>query len=403
MTGNPFEIYNPFMDDERRGTILCTRCRRKAESLTCACGCKTVYIRFYWAERKGEGKRYNRRRDDDGKMLTLVTAFQVLTKINEAMDAPGFNPVFWLDGAVAERRFENVIEKYYDEKEQIVSGTDGISLSKDHLRIIRGYNRTHFTFFHGKDVQDIVDDPDEIHNFIFNHMTGKLKSRRNIVSALHDFFAWLVRKRYIKTMPFFPEIKGNDSAHRIALTREQQNEILEKFPPEYRSPIEFMFHTGLRASELCALQCSAVDLANRVVWIERGRKGDTTKTDEKLPIPLNDTCFEIAQKAKGNRFGKEPLFINPLTGQAYKYKALRNKWLKYSGMDVGTVGMHSAGRHSFCTQIVPLTDPMTAQRLMRHADIRSTNTYYHAETSRLLEIVQRNDNVVPLKKIEDQE
>lgn len=389
------------MDDERRGTILCTRCRKKVESLTCPCGCNTVYIRFYWAERKGQGQRYNRRRDQDGKPLTLVTAFNLLTKLNEAMESKSFNPVFWLDGAVSERRFENVIEKYYEEKEQIVTSTNGISLSKDHLRIIKGYNRTHFKFFYGKDVQDIVDDPDEIHNFLFSHLTGRLKSRRNIASALHDFFAWLVRKRYIKTMPFFPEIKGNDSTRRIALTRGQQNEILDKFPAEYRDPIEFMFHTGLRASELCALQCSAVDLANRVVWIERGRKGDTTKTDEKLPIPLNDTCFKIAQKAKGNRFGKEPLFINPLTGTEYRYKALRNKWLKYSGMEVGTVGMHSAGRHSFCTQVVPLTDPMTAQRLMRHADIRSTNNYYHAETSRLMEILQRNDNVILLKKTEE--
>lgn len=391
------------MDDNRRGAILCTRCRKKVQSLTCPCGSETVYIRFYWkGEKKGQkGQRYNRRRDQDGKPLTLVTAFNLLTKINEAMDIKGFQPAFWLDGAVSERRFENVIEKYYEDKAKIVTGTGGISLSKDHLRIIRGYNNTHFKYFHGKDVQDIVEDPDVIHNFIFEHMTCKLKTRRNIVSALHDFFNWLIRKRYIKTMPFFPEINGNDSVRRIALSREAQNEILDKFPPEYRDPIEFMFHTGLRVSEVCALQCGAVDLQNRVVWIERGRKGDTTKNDDKLLIPLNDTCYKIAQRVKGNRFGKEPLFINPITGGEYKYKALRNRWLKYSGMAVGTVGMHSAGRHSFCTQVVPLTDPLTAQRLMRHADIRSTNNYYHAETSRLMEVLQQNDNVIPLKKTEE--
>ena len=62
-----------------------------------------------------------------------------------------------------------------------------------------------------------------------------------------------------------------------------------------------------------------------------------------------------------------------------------------------------ATRHSCCTQIVPLTDPLTAQRLMGHKDRRSTDNYYHAYSEILPDVVQRmNGNVVDLKVKERQ-
>ena len=57
-----------------------------------------------------------------------------------------------------------------------------------------------------------------------------------------------------------------------------------------------------------------------------------------------------------------------------------------------------ATRHSYCTQIVPLTGSLDAQRIMRHKDRRSTDNYYHAYSERLLDAVQRMDNnVVEIK------
>lgn len=382
--------------DIKRGTILCAKCRRKLTSLTCPCGNKTATVRFYF-----QGKHYERRRDKNGKVLSLSNAFSILKQINEAIEARGFDPNTWLDGAVSGRRFEVLIEKYFGEKDKLASDTKYVSISKDHLRIIKGYDRNHFSYFHGKDVVDIVDDKQAIKKFVFDRLSGlKLKSKRNVLAALHAFFVWLYDAGIIEKLPHFPEIKGNDSTPRKAISRDEQNEILARIPDEYRDPIEFMMHTGLRAGEICGLRVGDVDVYNRLVWVQRGEKRDTTKSGAKLPVPLNDTCLEIVRNATRNRFLDKdaPLFINPLTGGGYKYKALYNKWVKYSGSEVG---MHSAGRHSFCTQIVPLTDPLTAQRLMRHSDIRSTNIYFHAEASRLLDIVQRNDNVIPLKKTED--
>ena len=45
-----------------------------------------------------------------------------------------------------------------------------------------------------------------------------------------------------------------------------------------------------------------------------------------------------------------------------------------------------------------LTDPLTAQRLMRHKERRSTNNYYHAYADTLLNVVQKmDDNVFDLR------
>ena len=56
-----------------------------------------------------------------------------------------------------------------------------------------------------------------------------------------------------------------------------------------------------------------------------------------------------------------------------------------------------------CRQIVPLTDKLTAQRLMRHKDGRSTDNYYHAYGNHFLNVVQGLDNAVDLAKVKNEE
>jgi integrase len=204
---------------------------------------------------------------------------------------------------------------------------------------------------------------------------------------------------HILHMPSFPEIKGDDSTPRRAIRREAQEAALKNLPEQFRDPIEFMMKTGLRPGELCAVLVKSVDLANRVVWVERSLSGstyrETTKNRSKLPIPLNDKALEIAARNVKGKFPTGYLFINPATGDGYKRKYLWSVWVKYSGSGVK---LYEATRHSYCTQIVPLTESYEAQRLMRHRNKRSTDKYFHAYTETLLEIVQRMDNVVDLKE-----
>lgn len=47
--------------------------------------------------------------------------------------------------------------------------------------------------------------------------------------------------------------------------------------------------------------------------------------------------------------------------------------------------------------------PYEPTQTRRHKDKRSTDNYYHAFSDRLLEVVQKNDNVVELKKTDESE
>jgi integrase len=200
-------------------------------------------------------------------------------------------------------------------------------------------------------------------------------------------------------MPVFPEIKANDATSRRAMRREEQEAGLERLPGGFRDPIEFMMKTGMRPGEQCAVLVKSIDIGNRVVWVERTLSGttymETTKNKSTLPVPLNDKALEIAMRNMAGKFPKDFLFINPATGGGYRLRYLSEVWRKYSGTDYD---LYEATRHSYCTQVVPLTTPLTAQRLMRHKDRRSTDGYFHAYNENLLDVVQRMDNVVEFKE-----
>ena len=376
----------------KRGAILCNKCRKKMESAVCSCRNTNCFIVFYW-----KGKHYPSRRDRNGEVYDFREAVKCLTKINAAMEDPKviFEPKDWTDAKIIERKFENLMADYHDEKEHEVRTGE---LSPEYFRVVRNYYRNYFNFFDGQDVREV--DREMLSLFKRKCLEKlKVKSRRNVMNALHAFFSWLFENGHILTMPSFPVIKGvGDSTPRRALTKENQEEGLKKIPEEFRDPIEFMMKTGLRPGELCALLVRSVDIANRVVWVERTLSGstyrETTKNKSKLPIPLNDKALDIVKRNVKGKFPGDFLFVNPVTHDGYRRKYLWGIWKEDS--DTG-VKLYEATRHSYCTQIVPLTDSLDAQRLMRHKDRRSTDNYYHAYTDTLLDVLQRMDNVVDLK------
>ena len=384
--------YNPF--DDMKGVILCNKCHKKMDSPVCQCGNTTCYIRFYW-----HGKRYNRRRDERGHTFTYQEAGRTLSKLNSAIDNHDripFDPLFFLDTKIKERQFENQIADYYRDKERESQTGE---LSPEYYRIINGYNATHFKYFWGVGVTEINLKMVADFKRTLDALPG-IKSRKNVLNALRAFFNWLYQNGRIDKVPVFPTIKGDNSKKRRAIRTDQQHKLLELIPENIRDPFALMMETGTRPGECCAILVQSCDPDNRVVWIERTLSGhtyrETTKENTKLPVPLNDVALEIVKRNMKGKFPLDFLFVNPVNGRGFTYRALYDVWVKYTGNDIRP---YEATRHSFCTQVVPLTDGYTAQRLMRHADKRSTDNYYHAYSDKLLDVVQRKNNVTELKKI----
>ena len=218
-----------------------------------------------------------------------------------------------------------------------------------------------------------------------------IKTRRNILNALHAMFKRMHRKGIIKNMPAWPVIEGNDSKERTALDYETQMEALNRIPEPHRSCIAFGFETGLRPGELCALKVKDIDEVNRAALIRRTWTGsklmERTKGKNQRWIPLSSRAWEIIAPRLREALPEAFIFINPSTGTGYRQKALNNIWRKYSGLDVDR---YSAGRHSFCTQLVhDGIGQFEAQALMRHADARTTQKYFHADTQKLSKWVER--------------
>jgi len=123
---------------------------------------------------------------------------------------------------------------------------------------------------------------------------------------------------------------------------------------------------------------------------------ETTKAKNKRPIPLSGRALLIAQSHSDGRFGGEFLFLNPITGRGYKTEYLRRTWRDNAETEVT---LYEAMRHSFCTQIIEGgADLATAQTLLRHADLRSTQAYYHANVSKLRDVVNSRGRVVKLSE-----
>lgn len=69
-------------------------------------------------------------------------------------------------------------------------------------------------------------------------------------------------------------------------------------------------------------------------------------------------------------------------------------WTKHSSLKLS---LYEATRHSFCTQIVGTgVNTLQAKELMRHADIRSTEKYFHASVTKLRDIVEKRGQVIPI-------
>jgi integrase len=383
-----------------KGIIICNKCRKKMDGV-CMCtpkGNAKCLIQIYW-----KGKHYEYRRDDQGYVLTYDKARDKLTEISNAIKKGSFNPVDFTDEKVKERRFYFQFEKWRIEKKEEL---DTDELSPEHYRHIESYQTNYYTFFDNYDVREI--DLEILSQFkldVLKFRNGtttplKSKSRKNIMNTLHAFFSWMRKHGVIKEMPIFPEIVDTNKTRRKALTRDAQEYGLDNIPQQHSDPIRFMMKTGLRPGELVAIFIKSVDIERRVVWVERARSGskyvERTKNREVLPVPLNDVALDIASRHIKGKFPNDFLFINPNTGKPYTQWYLWDIWKRYSQTEVT---IYEATRHSYCSQIVPLTDKLTAQRLMRHKDGRSTDNYYHAYSDVLMDVVQKIDNVVDLKHV----
>lgn len=183
------------------------------------------------------------------------------------------------------------------------------------------------------------------------------------------------------------KIKGvtRRTRRKLIITVEQFHALLPLLPSHVRRMVMLAMCTGMRISEILALRWMDIDFGRNVITIRRSivsrYVADATKNDESADdIPLDHSFVAELQdwKTEGLQTPEGWLFANIDTGRPFHASPLQQDHIRPAGTTLGIMGLgwHTF-RHSYRTMIDDLGTPVgVQQKLMRHADVRTTMNVY---------------------------
>lgn len=223
------------------------------------------------------------------------------------------------------------------------------------------------------------------------------------VIAIRNFLKYLARIG-VKTV----------SAEKIELGKQEDREVTFLEPDELarlvsapegnsldtlrdRAILSTLFSTGMRVSELCALNRDEIDL-------KRGELGIRGKGGKIRLVFLSDESKRIIQEYSSKRPDvDEALFIRiPKNSQFSKDSDLRltprsiQRIIKKYSIKAGIIGKRVSPhtlRHSFATDLLRNgADIRSVQAMLGHASVTTTQIYTHVTDKQLREVHQRFHN-----------
>jgi len=236
--------------------------------------------------------------------------------------------------------------------------------------------------------------PDDFRDYLFAIMKrGQARSYVRLqFSALRSFYKFLADRKGLRTDPVrqlqLPKIEKKLP---LVLTRQQIDELLAaplKIAKNRAAPawmplrdvaiMELFYSSGLRLSELAALNVADVDLYTESVRVfGKGRK-------ERI-CPIGAPALEAISRYRANAsVHSGPLFIN----KARKQISPRSIWLilkrylRQTSIPI-SISPHKL-RHSFATHMLDRgADLRSVQALLGHASLSTTQIYTHVTVERL--------------------
>jgi integrase/recombinase XerC len=236
--------------------------------------------------------------------------------------------------------------------------------------------------------------PDDFRNYLFALM--KREQARSYVrlqfSALRSFYRFLMERKKMRRDPVREvQLPKTDKKLPLVLTRQQIEELLAaplKVPKHRAAPVwmplrdvaimELFYSSGLRLSELTALDVADVDLYTESVRVfGKGRK-------ERV-CPVGAPALEAIQRYRAAaNVHAGPLFIN----SRRKRISTRSIWLilkrylRHTSIPI-SISPHKL-RHSFATHMLDRgADLRSVQALLGHASLSTTQIYTHVTVERL--------------------
>jgi integrase/recombinase XerC len=228
-------------------------------------------------------------------------------------------------------------------------------------------------------------------SFLHEREYSKATAARKL-ATLRSFYKFCMRKGLITNNPV-ASIRTPKQEKRLPkfLDIEQIRKLLSTpddstlLGARDRAMLETLYSTGVRVSELVALNVEDVDTAGECLRIRgKGRKERVT--------PIGPTALHAIRKylemrqhdPRNTTFDKQALYVNK-HGQRLSTRSVRRKLDKYlliCGLDP-SISPHTL-RHTFATHMLNNgADLRSVQELLGHQSISTTQVYTHLTTAQL--------------------
>ena len=164
-----------------------------------------------------------------------------------------------------------------------------------------------------------------------------------------------------------------DELARLLSVAKDQNRLPCNITRQSRHAVYLMaMFTGLRKNELKSLQWGDIDFNSHSLRI----RAEVSKAKRQDDIPLHNEVLAELSKIKTKQHASSDLVFSSIPTLLTFKKDCQRAGIELCDSEGRTVDFHSL-RSTFCTRLIQKgTPPAYAQRLMRHADIKTTNEHY---------------------------
>ena len=218
------------------------------------------------------------------------------------------------------------------------------------------------------------------------------------LATLRSFYKFLVKRNQLISNPVVAvRTPKQDKKLPRFLDYEEVKKLLDTPPMNSwlgardRAILETLYSTGIRVSELVALNMDDIDFLGEIVHIRgKGKKERIT--------PIGSSALQVIQhymefrnkRAQNNgNFDSKVLFVNK-HGRRLSTRSVRrkmDKYLKMAGLDPA-ISPHTL-RHSFATHMLNNgADLRSVQELLGHQSLSTTQIYTHLTTTKLKDVYE---------------
>jgi integrase len=233
---------------------------------------------------------------------------------------------------------------------------------------------------------------DDLEKFIEDHPAWKSAwTKKRVAQTVKRAFSWCWLKGLIDRHPF-KGVSYQQGERGKPMSEEHFRMLLRDTTAEFRRVLLFLWWTGCRPGELCALEWGFIDTERQVAVLEKHKTARSRKDRAPRIICLPEKAIRLLAWLARTTLDQTHVFLNNC-GRPWDRNSLGLRMYRMRqrlGIPVG-VKLHGC-RHSFATRLLLAgTELKTTSVLMGHTSTKMCEHYVHiaGETKYLLDALEK--------------